>query len=172
AAHPPNCEKERGAVMRTFDDLRQYLASALRRLELQAMHLSRSLAKVEAGGFTDALERLDQFEALTARFARLQDLLIGPFRTVAILELEDQVADRVPDLLNLMEKRLHHRVRHGVGEDAGAAQRDRTRVLGQRTGARWAVRGSCRTATRCCAFSKTWALMCATTVCSDGCRRA
>lgn len=91
--------------MKSFDELRKYLGSALRRLELQAAHLRRSLTKVEAGAFTDALERLDQLEALTARFARLQDLLIGPFRTVAILDLEDQMADRVPDLLNLMEKR-------------------------------------------------------------------
>ncbi len=91
--------------MKGFDELRKYLGSALRRLELQAAHLRRSLTKVEAGAFTDALERLDQLEALTARFARLQDLLIGPFRTVAILDLEDQMADRVPDLLNLMEKR-------------------------------------------------------------------
>lgn len=98
--------------MKTFDELRKYLGSALKRLEIQAAHLRRSLAKAEAGGFTDALERLDQFEALTARFARLQDLLIGPFRTVAILELEDQIADRVPDLLNLMEKR-------GIVDSAG-----------------------------------------------------
>ncbi|MGH8587923.1 MAG: hypothetical protein ACREXX_00880 [Gammaproteobacteria bacterium] len=98
--------------MRTFDELRQYLAAALRRIELQAVHLRRSVAKVEAGGLTDALERLDQLETLTARFARLQHLLIGPFRTVAILELEDQLADRVPDLLNLIEKR-------GIIESAG-----------------------------------------------------
>ncbi|MGH8563129.1 MAG: HepT-like ribonuclease domain-containing protein [Gammaproteobacteria bacterium] len=52
----------------------------------------------------DDPDDLDQYEALTARFARLQDTLLGPFRLIAILELEERKAERVRDLLNYMEK--------------------------------------------------------------------
>jgi uncharacterized protein YutE (UPF0331/DUF86 family) len=48
---------------------------------------------------------LERYEALTARFSRLQDLLIRPFKTIAVIELEEDKAERIPDLLNLMERR-------------------------------------------------------------------
>ncbi len=70
-----------------------------------AEHLKRSIAQLDTNTDIEPLERLDRYEALTARFARLQDLLVGPFRTVARLEFEDAAAERIPDLLNLMEKR-------------------------------------------------------------------
>ncbi len=48
-------------------------------------------------------ELLEILEAMTARFARLEDILIKKvFRAVAVFELED--AERLIDILNLMEK--------------------------------------------------------------------
>lgn len=64
---------------------------------------------------------LEKLEALTARFARLQDFLIRPFPAIAYLELEEDRAERMPDLLNLMEKR-HRTIRRGVASHAAPAQ--------------------------------------------------
>jgi hypothetical protein len=41
---------------------------------------------------------LERYEALTARSSRLQDLLIRPFKTLAVIELEEDKAERIPDL--------------------------------------------------------------------------
>jgi hypothetical protein len=88
-----------------MDDVRAHLAAVLDKLGRQAVHLNRTIARLETGGELDPLERLDVYEALTSRFARLQDLLLAPFRAIARLEYEEQAMERVPDLLNLMEKR-------------------------------------------------------------------
>jgi hypothetical protein len=87
------------------DDLKSYLRQKLEHLARLAEHLQRSVAQLDDHAIEDPLVRLDRYEALTARFARLQDLLLGPFRSVARLEFEDEAAERVPDLINLMEKR-------------------------------------------------------------------
>lgn len=90
--------------MNSVEDLRTHLAAVLERLGRLAAHLERSIAGIETG-IEDPLERLDRFEALTSRFARMQDLLLAPFRAIARLEYEEAALDRVPDLINLMEKR-------------------------------------------------------------------
>jgi hypothetical protein len=86
------------------DELRM-LRQSVARVSKQAEHLSYSLSRLDPSDPLDDLDILERYEALTARFSRLQDTLIGPFRTIAIIELEDRKAERIPDLLNLMEKR-------------------------------------------------------------------
>lgn len=76
----------------------------LEKVRKQAEHLRYTLTHLDKATLEDP-ETLEKFEALTARFARLQDLLISPFRAIAYLELEEDRAERIPDLLNLMEKR-------------------------------------------------------------------
>lgn len=89
-------------------DLGRLLRSQLEAVRRQAEHLAYTRIHL---GHPSALDRvkdpevLEKYEALTARFSRLQDLLIHPFRTVAILEMEEERTERIPDLLNLMEKR-------------------------------------------------------------------
>ncbi|MGH8573356.1 MAG: HepT-like ribonuclease domain-containing protein [Gammaproteobacteria bacterium] len=80
------------------------LRAGIERLEQQAVHIRRTLSRVRVPPALDDPDDLDQYEALTARFARLQDTLLGPFRLIAILELEERKAERVRDLLNYMEK--------------------------------------------------------------------
>lgn len=87
-----------------FDVLRRQVET----IQKQAAHLEYTRSHL---GHPEALERLDdpavleRYEALTARFSRLQDLLIRPFKTIAVIELEEDKAERIPDLLNLMERR-------------------------------------------------------------------
>lgn len=80
------------------------LRAGIERLDQQAVHIQRTLSRVRVPPALDDPDDLDQYEALTARFARLQDTLLGPFRLIAILELEERKAERVRDLLNYMEK--------------------------------------------------------------------
>lgn len=80
------------------------LRAGIERLEQQAVHIQRTLSRVRVPPALDDVDDLDHYEALTARFARLQDTLLGPFRLIAILELEERKAERVRDLLSYMEK--------------------------------------------------------------------
>ncbi len=64
----------------------------------------RTLSRVRVLPALDDADDLDHYEALTARFGRLQDTSLGPFRLIAILELEERKTERVRDLLNYMEK--------------------------------------------------------------------
>jgi len=67
-----------------------------------ALEYSRGKIKPEKIG-GDNPEVLEILEAMTARFARLEDILIKKvFRAVAAYELSD--SDRLIDILNLMEK--------------------------------------------------------------------
>jgi len=77
----------------------------LSRVTRQAEHLRTSLKRVCEPRALEEVDRLERFEALTARFSRLQDGMLAPFRSVAFIELEDRKTERIPDLLNLMEKR-------------------------------------------------------------------
>lgn len=70
----------------------------------QADYLEYSLWRAQATAQLTDEERLERYEALTSRFARLPDMLVAPFKTIAMLELEPAKAERVPDLLSLMEK--------------------------------------------------------------------
>ncbi len=87
------------------DNLEFFLAQSLSRLARQAIHLKLSITQLDTDTDIEPLERLDRYEALTARFARLQNLLVGSFRSIARLEFEDAAAERIPDLVLLMEKR-------------------------------------------------------------------
>lgn len=115
------------------DGLDALLGEALAAVERQARHLEHTRDGLPYPGSLDALDNpevLERYEALTARFARLQDLLIHPFRAIARIEIEDERAERVPDLLALMEKR-------GIVRDASAwrAMREvRNRIAHDYTG--------------------------------------
>ncbi|MGH8568156.1 MAG: hypothetical protein ACREXU_09065 [Gammaproteobacteria bacterium] len=90
------------------------LGEALAAVQRQARHLQHTRDGLPYPVSLEALdspEVLERYEALTARFARLQDLLVSPFRAIARIELEDERAERLPDLLALMEKR-------GIVQDA------------------------------------------------------
>ncbi|MFH0351676.1 MAG: hypothetical protein ACHBMF_07085 [Chromatiales bacterium] len=91
-------------MTRSDRDTQEALRNAIRALDRQAVHLERNLAAVHLPPRLDDLEELDHFEALTARFGRLQDMLLAPFRLIAMLELEERRLERVRDLLNFMEK--------------------------------------------------------------------
>ncbi len=71
----------------------------------QAEHLTYTRKHIPHPAELDDPDVLEKYEALTSRFARLQDLLIKPFRSIAFLEMEEERTERIPDLLNLMEKR-------------------------------------------------------------------
>jgi len=87
------------------NDTADLLHHGLRQVEKQAEHLRYTLAHLAEDAPLDDPVVLEAYEALTARFARLQDLLLRPFRAIAFLELEEEKTERIPDLLNLMEKR-------------------------------------------------------------------
>lgn len=76
----------------------------LGRCRKQADHLEYSLQRARDAKPLPDEERLERYEALTSRFARLQDMLVAPFKTIALLEFEPDKAERIPDLLSLMEK--------------------------------------------------------------------
>lgn len=85
-------------------DYREQFFEVLERARKQVAHLEYSLNRVrQVEGIPEA-ERLERYEALTARFSRLQDTLIAPFREIAFLELEPDKNNRLVDLLNFMEK--------------------------------------------------------------------
>ncbi len=76
----------------------------LGRVQKQAEHLDFTRNHLHHPNRLDDPEVLEKYEALTSRFARLQDLLEKPFRTVALLEIVEDKTKRFPDLLNYMEK--------------------------------------------------------------------
>ena len=86
------------------DEWRQ-LAWNSSRVTRQAERLQSSLDRGRDARSLEEVDRLQRFVALTARFSRLQDGMLAPFRSVAFAELEERKAERIPDLLNLMEKR-------------------------------------------------------------------
>jgi hypothetical protein len=92
-------------VTRADQDTHALLQSGLAKAQKQAEHLRYTLTHLDALPSLEDSAALERFEALTARFARLQDLLIRPFRAIAYLEMEEERVERIPDLLNLMEKR-------------------------------------------------------------------
>jgi uncharacterized protein YutE (UPF0331/DUF86 family) len=108
----------------------------LERVRKQALHLRFSLQRAKAAATLPEAERLERYEALTARFSRLQDMLVAPYKTVAHLELEPDKAERVIDLLNFMEKlgllsaaaewaeirRLRNVIAHEYWDDPAKAQ--------------------------------------------------
>ncbi|MDX8404972.1 MAG: hypothetical protein R8K50_02345 [Mariprofundus sp.] len=86
-------------------ELNQLLVDQLDKLQKMSEHLHFSHARVLPPPDLSCGETLERWEALTSRFARLQDGMIPAFRTLSMLELEERHAERVLDLLNLMEKR-------------------------------------------------------------------
>lgn len=89
-------------------DIKALLAQQIETLLLLAGHFEYTRSTLD---YPSSLQRLndpavlEKYEVLTARFSRLQDWLIHPFRSIAILEFEQDKVERIPDLLNLMEKR-------------------------------------------------------------------
>jgi uncharacterized protein YutE (UPF0331/DUF86 family) len=91
-------------MMPIDDDYELLLQELLERLNKQASHLNYSLERVkEVDNLTEA-EKQERYEALTARFARLQDMLVAPYKVIAHLELQPEKSERLTDLLNFMEK--------------------------------------------------------------------
>ncbi len=92
-------------MIRSQRDELPLLQQAVARVIKQVAHLHYTLDRLDPACPLDDPAIVERYEALTARFSRLQDTLVGPFRSIALLELEEQKAERIPDLLNLMEKR-------------------------------------------------------------------
>ena len=91
-------------MMPIDDDYELLLQELLERLNKQASHLNYSLERVkEIDNLTEA-EKQERYEVLTARFARLQDMLVAPYKVIAHLELQPEKSERLTDLLNFMEK--------------------------------------------------------------------
>lgn len=86
------------------DDYALLLQESIERLNKQAGHLIYSLRRVKETDNLPEAEKQERYEALTARFARLQDMLVAPYKVIAHLELQPEKAERLTDLLNFMEK--------------------------------------------------------------------
>jgi uncharacterized protein YutE (UPF0331/DUF86 family) len=86
------------------DDYALLLQESIQRINKQADHLSYSLQRVKDVDDLPEAEKQERYEALTARFARLQDMLVAPYKVIARLELQPEKAERLTDLLNFMEK--------------------------------------------------------------------
>ena len=86
------------------DDYVLLLQESIERLSKQADHLIYSLQRVKATNKLPTAEKHERYEALTARFARLQDMLVAPYKVIAHLELQPEKTERLTDLLNFMEK--------------------------------------------------------------------
>lgn len=83
-----------------------HFEETLKNVMRQAQHLRYSLEQIGPADqwALDNEETLVGLDALSARFARLQDLLAAPFRALAYLEMQEKKAERFPDLLAFMEK--------------------------------------------------------------------
>ena len=86
------------------DDYTLLLQESIERLNKQAGHLIYSLQRVKEMDDLPEEEKQERYEALTARFSRLQDMLVAPYKVIAHLELQPEKAERLTDLLNFMEK--------------------------------------------------------------------
>lgn len=84
--------------------LQDLLHEQLQRLQKMVSHLMYSRDSVTLPIKLDDAQKAIAYEALSARFSRLQDGLIPVFRTLACLELEQKKSERILDLLHLMEK--------------------------------------------------------------------
>ncbi|MDQ6962518.1 MAG: hypothetical protein Q9M28_08335 [Mariprofundaceae bacterium] len=85
-------------------NLQILLHEQLQRLQKMVAHLMYSHNSIHLPIVLGHEEKMIAYEALSARFSRLQDALIPVFRTLAQLELEHRKSERILDLLNLMEK--------------------------------------------------------------------
>ena len=89
------------------DSEKKYLSEILRQLEKSAATLEFSFKKCININITNDLteEDKDGFESLTAKFARLSDLIIKKaFRLLEVLDLEDKT-ETVRDLISNAEKK-------------------------------------------------------------------
>ena len=84
--------------------LQNLLQEQLQRLQKMVKHLLYSRDSVSLPVVLDNEQASMAYEALSARFSRLQDGLIPVFRTLACLELEQKKSERILDLLHVMEK--------------------------------------------------------------------
>lgn len=84
-----------------------YLEELLRRLQKAADTLNYSYIKCTAIGFKETYEpeEQDRFESLTAKFARLSDLIIKQaIKLIDIIDLEDP-PETIRDAINRAEKK-------------------------------------------------------------------
>ncbi len=86
------------------EHLQSLLQQQLLVLGKQVEHLQYSRNRAVSPIQIESPEMLECCEAMTARFARLQDSFPPAFRTLALLELENNKAENMLDLLLLMEK--------------------------------------------------------------------
>jgi len=86
-------------------NLNRLLKEQLAKLNKMVDHLNFSHDRVTLPPDLSCEDELERWEALTSRFARLQDGMIPVFRTLSQLELEEGHVETILDLLNLMEKR-------------------------------------------------------------------
>ena len=66
--------------------------------------MDNSLERIKETDNLPEAEKQERYEALAAKFARLQDMLVAPYKVIAHLEFQPDKAERLTDLLNFMEK--------------------------------------------------------------------